>query len=177
MVRGKTLLALSFILELSTSAWGDETYECPHLDLDGTRLRVAPSVREPFSHFHRPTAGYRFTIKGNGSIDVLHSMPGDQWKSTPYLKVSPIDPISGTATVSDDGGAGLFSFYILETRGPEIAVRAGSGCLNNFALEISGFLPGFLGCRIGGATQGGCSPTGVARPMRGEVHAAAICGR
>ena len=55
--------------------------------------------------------------------------------------------------------------------------RAGSGCLNSFALEISGFLPGFLGWRIGGATQGGRSPTGVARPMRGEVHAAALCGR
>lgn len=38
------------------------------------------------------------------------------------MKISPIDPVSGTAIVSDDRGAGVFSFYILETRGPEIAV-------------------------------------------------------
>jgi len=30
--------------------------------------------------------------------------------------------------------------------------RAGSGCLNSFALAISGFLPGFLGWCFGGAT-------------------------
>lgn len=55
--------------------------------------------------------------------------------------------------------------------------RAGSGCLNSLALEISGFLPGFLVWCFGGATQGGRSLTGVARPKRGEVHAAALCGR
>lgn len=36
---------------------------------------------------------------------------------------------------------------------------------------------GFPWLAYGGATQGGRSPTGVARPMRGEVHAAALCGR
>ena len=57
--------------------------------------------------------------------------------------------------------------------------RAGSVCLNSFALPLSGFLPGLRSrCDvIWGATKGGRSPTGVALQMRGEAHAAALCGR
>ena len=58
----------------------------------------------------------------------------------------------------------------------QVMKRAGSVCLNSFALKISGFLPGFLGWRFWGATQGGRSPTGVARQKLGEVHAAALSG-
>jgi hypothetical protein len=57
--------------------------------------------------------------------------------------------------------------------------RTGSVCLNSFALPLSGILPGLRSrCDvIWGATKGGRSPTGVALQMRGEAHAAALCGR
>jgi hypothetical protein len=104
-------------------AWADAIYECQHLDLQGTRLRVAPSVKEPFSRFQRPTAGYRLAVKDSGAIEIWDSMPNQQWKLRAGLKVSPIDPVSGTAVVTNDR-PGLLSVYILETRGDEIAVLA-----------------------------------------------------
>jgi hypothetical protein len=115
-----TFLAILWFL---SPAWADATYECGHLDLQGTRLRVEPSVTEPFSHFQRPTAGYRFVVKDSGAIEILDSMPNQQWKLRAGLKASPIDPVSGTALVTNDR-PGLLSVYILETRGDEIAVLA-----------------------------------------------------
>jgi hypothetical protein len=61
----------------------------------------------------------------------------------------------------------------------DTASRTGSVCLNSFALPLSGILPGLRSrCDvIWSATKGGRSPTGVALQMRGEAHAAALCGR
>jgi hypothetical protein len=119
----KGLACISLCLLSLSPAWADATYECPHLDLQGTRLRVAPTVKEPFSRFERPTAGYRFTVKDSGAIEIWDAMPNQQWKLRPEVKVSPIDPTSGAAVVTNDR-PGLFSVYILETRGAEIAVLA-----------------------------------------------------
>ena len=66
-------------------------------------------------------------------------------------------PLSETRVVYRDSGASL-------KRGANL--RAGSGCLNSFALEIGGFLPGFVGWRFWGATQGGRGPSGVAHQKR-----------
>ncbi len=120
----KYLFAVLGLSIFISPARADSTFECAHLDLQGTRLRVNPSIKEPFSKFQRKTAGYRFIVKDSGAVEIWHSMPHEQWKSTPNLTVSPIDPISGTATIMDNRDPELFSYFFLETRGPEIAVMA-----------------------------------------------------
>ena len=125
-MRMRRALAVSAMLaSLTSSAWADATYECSQLDLQGTRLRVNPSVQEPFSQFHRATAGYRFTVGEAGSIAIWDAMPGGKWKvrgsPSDNITQSQIDPASGTVLVTDSS-EGQLSIYMLETRGAEIAV-------------------------------------------------------
>jgi hypothetical protein len=84
-VIGKNTLIFVASLCFLSPALADATYECPHLDLQGTRLRVAPSVKEPFSRYQRPTAGYRFAVKDSGAIEIWDSMPQPAMEASDWI--------------------------------------------------------------------------------------------
>jgi hypothetical protein len=123
-------------------------------------------------------------VPGYNPIDEINGTPYEPYASRYTYSQSPgetaqisqeIEQENKDAATADANGVFGYAMNILAG----LIDRAGSVCLNSFALPLSGIL---LGLRsrcdvIWGATKGGRSPTGVALQMRGEAHAAALCGR